>query len=262
VKLLSIPADFAHRDEVKLLARDISLICDAGEMACQIAACHLVFQLWLDWSRNGTAHRAFRKDPSELDYLIASAVGWIALHRMLGSPLKCASSAHLVALLCGSGVLTRQDGQGGDGFTLTGFAEYNAHLHPEYQSMQTRGGIAKKRNARLRQAANDGAKQRTLLEQSGFEFPSDAPATEKEQNEALGYILQLHMAMDLPAPRTAEWSSTLVRDAIHIVRSHPADRLMEIASWIMEHRTELEGQDPEWFIRNFKDFARSVPSAI
>ena len=266
MRTLSIPADFPQRDEVRLLAR---VLAAAGASHSEQLAPLIVFRLWLDWARGGKPHRPYSpsspKSPSAPDsdalhYVIECAVDWVSLLLMLDPAERLLT---LIALCVRAGVLIEESVAGVPGLTLSGFAEYNEHLHPEFESQYRKGPRIKKELARLRAAEKSGTAARKLLAQSAFEFPADNAPTDHETDRVLGFILQIHSALDLGMPKQiADWSAALMRDTLHIIRSNSAEDLERFAHWILQnHQAELPEADPAFIIQHFTPLFARLPAA-
>ncbi|GDX11739.1 hypothetical protein LBMAG57_35110 [Verrucomicrobiota bacterium] len=276
MRTLSIPSDFAQRDEVRLLAR---VLAAAGASRSEQIAPLIVFRLWLDWARGGKPHRPYsqpvqhRKTPlprhlsgesapdsDALHYVIECAVDWVMLRLILGMP---EDADPFIDLCVRAGVLIEEPVAGIPGLTLSGFAECNEHLHPEFESQYRKGPRIKKELARLRAAEKSGTAARKLLAQSAFEFPADNAPTDHETDRVLGFILQIHSALDLGMPKQiADWSAALMRDTLHIIRSNSAEDLERFAHWILQnHQAELPEADPAFIIQHFTPLFARLPAA-
>lgn len=266
MRTLSIPSDFAQRDEVRLLAR---VLAAAGARYSEQIAPLIVFRLWLDWARGGKPHRPYSPsaqpgasapDSDALHYVIECAVDWVMLRLILAMP---ADADPFIALCVRAGVLIEETVAGVPGITLSGFAECNEHLHPEFESQYRKGPRIKKELARLRAAEKSGTAARKLLAQSAFEFPADNAPTDHETDRVLGFILQIHSALDIGMPKQiADWSAALMRDTLHIIRSNSAEDLERFAHWILQnHQAELPEADPAFIIQHFTPLFARLPAA-
>lgn len=232
---LHIPLDFAHRDEVRMMARAVP----GGEA--------YVLRFWLDWARTGGAVREFKNPATaaaiaqktgcsawqeeNLAVLIEDFAGWLGLRGQL--------MEHALA----SGVFRVAAG----GIELAGFAEFNTHLAPRFESQYAKGA---KRKAQLRRLREIGALVPKQLHLVAASAPGSLPAAEEhEQRRALGLVMNVDAACGREPRRPGDYPAALLRSALELIRARTEESLGEMILSIAELRGDPTANlDPDTII--------------
>lgn len=228
--LLHLPLDYEMRADLRMLAIKLG-----GDESKMWAAVYFA-RLWCDWGRNGVEWRALdtpfsgddhQWDKDTLTHIVEDVCGW---RGDKGGLMKAAVA---------SGVMIMQ--KKGDlwGVCLNEFWRHNAHLDPDYVSIQKRGGHAKAQKFAARQLEEMAGQQSKIL-QGQLELPPSKAVTPDEQKRAIGLIMRMDRACGLPVRASSLYSNDLVLLAVEVVRRYGSQQIGLVEAYLQKNRENLE----------------------
>jgi hypothetical protein len=228
--MICLPTEFERRDISRLFSRKLQA---GGHTPSEAVLC--AYQVWSEWATSAVEWRPLRHrvddlhshewGHEDLTHIIESYC--VGFHGEVGKLI-------LAALESGFMALERRDDM--DGITLAGFWALNKHLSPDYLTIQQLGGKAKAAKHAAKQALQLGEQRAALFDQQGiFLFGSEKP-TKEEQNQVYALIIRMDRASGKTQRLTRDYTESLTRDALQIVRKFSPDDILAVETYIVENR--------------------------
>lgn len=231
---LHLPLDFEMRADLRMLAMKFKALSLPKVWAVATFA-----RVWSDWGREGVEWRPidgpFAGDGHDwsketLTFIIEEMCGWAETGQPAGELMKACLSAGVM-------VMVRR----GDlwGVMLNEFWRSNAHLDPNFISIQKRGGLVKAAKFQQKQV-DEMAGQQTKILQGQLELPVEVAASADEQKRAIGLVMRMDRACGLPVRASSQYTADLVVAAVKVIRRYGSQQVSLVETYLQKNRDNPE----------------------
>lgn len=261
---LHIPLDFERRESVRLFHKRLLESSDPPNQS-EIEAIDytvlLALRIWIDWGGVGTDFRQLRHyclggapkpvewEKEDLTYVIECAAMW------KGSPtvlIRAAVESGFIRIESRPSIVNA-------GLVLDGFYPSNAHLSPDYQSMQKRGGHAAAARRLAKQSVLEAKQRAEIFEQQG-KLPFGAEtASREEQEQSYALFIRLHRVCGLALPTGEKFTERAMRDALMVIRKFNEDQILDVETYLLASRDVANVvKVPEVILQNFAAYVENA----
>ncbi len=229
---LALPLDFERRQPTRMFMRQISSAC-ATAMPLLIA-----YHVWFEWASFGAGFR-----PLRLQVIDAETHRWIGedlTHLIEAFVQWPGQEGSLILAGIRSGFLQVRTEEGVSGLILTDFARFNEHLHPDFKSLQQKGGNARARKFAMKKIAEAAGDRRKILESQGMLGFGSSETTAAEREASIALIMRLDRASGSELRSNDKYDEHVFRLALNVVRTHLPVELDGVESFLIERRNDPE----------------------
>lgn len=217
----------------------------------------IVVRVWLEWGRSGMEWRPLDQTFAGTEHAWDQESLCQLLETACGS--RNVWSGQLIPLLAKCGVLSLK--QKGDlwGLELSReFWEENAHLDPDYQTPQKRGGHAKAAIQEKKKLECMAEQQERIL-QTALELPEGKERDRDTDRKSISLIMRIYRACQMGIPGTADYTIPLLDVAQDILSRYKEEHILTVEKYLYRHREDVAVvKNPTMILKDFDTIYRAA----
>lgn len=228
---LHLPVDWERKMSVRRLELGLYNAHSADKKA--LAPIYFL-RMWTEWASNPEEWRPLRLHvdavethpwaKEDIALIIEDACRWDGTK---GTLMRVAIEA---------GVYSVEQRGEISGLAMPEWLRLNPHLLPSYESMQSKGGRAARLTVQRKQADGMAAQQQEIfVKHAGGQILAAQTESVDEQRKALALVIQVDRNCGRAVRGTSQYSETILRDAVSIIRRHPPGSIDAVLSYLHEN---------------------------